>query len=216
MNNPLQPFIEYLYNIHLYSWWQISQEMNSAITYGDGVYGDPAILKKAKSDFEEKQESYISKETINTDNQAYGTGYIFSKAPEELTERPRPEADSFQVDILASERKFEEFIGRKYMVDISPEKVFIIFPDLTFAIPVKQITELDWTVIRNELQEMNILEKDLPFLSKNIGVSLDMLRAKIKNQTMTENELSELRKKLYGLAKITSSIIDSKINAYEE
>lgn len=205
--NPLKPFLDYINSLHLYSRRQIADDLGSEVKYGDGTCGGKEILKKAKEEYE----LALAEKPIDD---SFGELYIFQEQGEEGAMMTQEEVDHevSTADFLIEKtnRNFEEFIGKDYLVDISPKSIHIIFPDMTFLVNLKLIIDTSWEDIREILQEHNILEKDIAFLSGNIGVSLDMLRKKIKNQTITENELNELRKKLYGLAEITFSIIESK------
>ena len=205
--NPLKPFFDYINSLHLYSRRQIADDLGAEIKYGDGKYGNKEILQKAKEEYE------LALADKPTDD-SFGELYMFQEQGEEGAMMTQEEVDHevATADFLIEKtnRKFDEFTGKDYLVDISPKAIHIIFPDMTFLVNLKLIIDTSWKEIREMLQEHNILEKDIAFISGNVGVSLDMLRKKTKNQTMTENELSELRKKLYGLAEITFSIIESK------
>lgn len=58
------------------------------------------------------------------------------------------------------------------------------------------------------------IDHDIAFL-KGDAVSLDQLRKNIDNDTMTDGELTELRKKLYGIAYVINATIEEQTKPYE-
>lgn len=85
------------------------------------------------------------------------------------------------------------------VIDISPSNLLIICPDLTFSIPLDVFNTGTWKDWRNILQEQGLFEGDVEGYRNDL-VSLDVLRRKMKNETISDLELRDLRKKLYGFA----------------
>lgn len=206
-------------SFHLYSRYEMAKSLKSPLIYGEG-FGDKKILKLAKEDFLKQEKDYQnsvheetqSGEEIVIDNvkNQYGGLYAFE---DKGTEESNP--DALQVMINASHRKLSDFTGKDYLLDISPESLFIIFPDLTFSIAIHFLIDTPWEEVRMELQEVGILEKDVAHLSGSM-VSLDELRKKLKDTTSTDIKLMDLRKKMYGFAYAINESFQAKISQYEK
>jgi|GEM_PF-1830981 len=231
-NNALTPVISYVQSLHLYSRREMSEMLGSSIHYGDGTYGDALVLAKAKTDHEKHQKQYQeflkdkeksdfkepeeSEFTKNAQHE-FGSMYAFKdksfsgEVTEEEMKEQMAEAD---MSLEASDKPFAEFLGKDYLVDISPKHVHIIFPDITFKIHLEMLYTVSWELVREELQGLGLVDKDIAFITGE-AVSLDQLRNKLKNETMTDGELTELRKKMYGLAYAINATMEEQINAYE-
>lgn len=206
-------------SFHLYSRYEMAKSLKSPLIYGEG-FGDRKILKLAKEDFlkQEKdyqnsvpQEAKIGEEIVidNVKNQ-YGGLYAFE---DKGTEESNP--DALQVRINASHKKLSDFIGKDYLLDISPESLFIIFPDLTFSVAIHFLVDTPWEEVRTGLQEDELLGKDVAHLSGSM-VSLDELRKKLKDTTSTDGKLMDLRKKMYGFAYAINESFQAQISQYEK
>ena len=109
-------------------------------------------------------------------------------------------APSIGINVLKNEKTLEGNLGGKdYIADISPQKAFLIFKGITFEFKVSDLENLSWKEIRSSFEELGLSEKDIEGFAESL-VSLDKLRMKIKNDSMTDRELKILRQKLYGLA----------------
>lgn len=128
---------------------------------------------------------------------------------------PEANPDGLQVEITASKKKLVDFFGKDYVVDISPEFLFIIFPDLTFQIAIQFLIDIPWEQVRAKLQEAGLLDKDIAHLSGE-AVSLDEIRKKLKDTTSTDGMLIELRKKFYGIAYAINESFQNQIKHYEK
>ncbi len=206
-------------SFHLYSRYEMAKTLKSPLIYGDG-FGDAKILKLAKEDFLKQEKDYRESipseakngEEIVIDNvkNQFGGLYAFE---DKGTEESNP--DALQVRINASHKKLSDFFGKDYLLDISPESLFIIFPDLTFSIAIHFLIDTPWEEVRTGLQEDELLGKDVAHLSGSM-VSLDELRKKLKDTTSTDGKLIDLRKKMYGFAYAINESFQAEISQYEK
>jgi hypothetical protein len=219
-SSQLLSLINFAKTFHLYSRYEMAKTLKSPLVFGEG-FGDIKILKLAKDDFLREEKEYNARDTsqvqafdgeilINKRKTPYGGIYAFADKSSEVSN-----PDALQVKITASHRKFSDFFGKDYLLDISPESLFIIFPDLTFSIAISYLTDTPWEEIRVELQEAELLDKDTDHLSGAM-VSLDELRKKLKKATSTDGELMDLRKKFYGLAYAINESFQAQISQYEK
>ncbi len=215
----LLSLVSFAKSFHLYSRYQIAKEIKSPLVYGEG-FGNAKILKLAKEDFLKQEKEYqntphnnteLNQEIVidNVKNQ-YGGLYAFE---DKSIEESNP--DALQVRINASHKKLSDFLGKDYLLDISPESLFIIFPDLTFSIAIHILIDTPWEDVRLELQEEGLLSKDVAHLSGDM-VSIDELRKKLKDTTSTDTTIMELRKKMYGFAYAINESFQAKISQYEK
>ncbi len=198
----------------------MSKHAKSTLKFGED-FGDPKILKLAKEDFLKKEQDYQNHEApytpesgdkIATGKETSPHGGIYAFRDENT---PEANSDGLQIEITASTKKLADFLGKDYVVDISPEFLFVIFPDLTFQIAIQFLMDIPWEEVRAELQEVGLLDKDIAHLSGE-AVSLDELRKKLKDTTSTDGMLIELRKKFYGIAYVINESFQNKINSYEK
>lgn len=206
-------------SFHLYSRYEMAKTLKSPLIYGEG-FGEAKILKLAKEDFLKQEKEYqesvpyeakIGEEIVidNVKNQ-YGGLYAFE---DKGTEESNP--DALQVKITASRKKLSDFLGKDYLLDISPESLFMIFPDLTFSIAIHFLIDTPWEDVRAGLQEDELLSKDVAHLSGSM-VSIDELRKKLKDTTSTDGKLMDLRKKMYGFAYAINESFQAQISQYEK
>lgn len=220
VSSQLLSLVNFAKSFHLYNRYQLAKDLKSPLVYGEG-FGSAETLRKAKEDFLKHQEAYNARDTskdtwaktIPFPDEAkmpYGNAFIFKET--EATEEP-PVA--LTLELFASHKKLEDFFGKDYVLDISPESLHIIFPDLTFIVPIQALIDTPWELLRTELQENELLEKDTAHLSGEM-VSLDDLRKKLKDTASTDGKLTELRKKMYGLAYAINDSFQNNIERYEK
>jgi len=220
LSSQLLSLVNFAKSFHLYSRYEMAKTLKSSLIYGDN-FGDPKILKMAKEDFLKEEREYRESSPseapkfdgkIPTDDRKtpYGGLYAFEdKSSEESS------SSALQMKITASHKKLTDFLGKDYLLDISPESLFIIFPDLTFSIAIKFLINISWQEVRAELQETELLDKDMAHLSGE-AVSVDELRKKLKDTTSTDGVLIDLRKKMYGIAYAINESFQNNILQYEK
>ncbi|MFT7645162.1 MAG: hypothetical protein ACI9BF_000835 [Candidatus Paceibacteria bacterium] len=189
---------EYIGTFDLYTRWKLSKDLGSMIVYGEKGFGDKEKLAKAKA---ENKRGFIT-----TNKYEEGSAHHIVMAHIDDTDDQDQSANGFVVEVVPSTKSYSEFFGKDYIVDISPEKVFVIFPDLTFTVGTDAIKDLSWQGWREVFEIEGILEKDIEGYTESL-VSLDKLRRKIKDTTKTDGELKDLRRKLYGLAYVINENI---------
>jgi hypothetical protein len=197
----------------------MAKSLKSSLIYGEG-FGDLQTLKKAKEDFLKHKEAYKKSDPseqpvfdgkLDIDDKNMPYGGILAFEEESPTESP-PVALTMQIN--ASHTKLNDFLGKDYLVDISPESLFIIFPDLTFVVGIQSLIESSWKTVRDELQEAGLLDKDIAHISGE-AVSLDELRKKMKDSISSDGALMDLRKKMYALAYAINDSFQNNIEKYE-
>ena len=219
VSSQLISLVNFAKSFHLYSRYEMAKTIKSPLVFGEG-FGDAKTLKLAKEDFLKVEKDYQSPTSekptfdgeivIDKAKTPYGGIYAFEdKSPYESNPK------ALQVKITASHKKLSDFIGKDYLLDISPESLFIIFPDLTFAIAIQFLIDIPWEEVRAELQEADLLDKDIAHISGE-AVSLDELRKKLKDTTSTDGTLIDLRKKFYGIAYAISESFQNQITSYEK
>jgi hypothetical protein len=219
-SSQLLSLVNFTKSFHLYSRYEMAKTLKSSLKYGDG-FGDSKILKMAKEDFLKEEKEYRGSDMseapkfdgeilIDERKTPFGGLYVFE---DKSSEKSNPSA--LQVGITASHKKLPDFVGKDYLLDISPESLFIIFPDLTFSIAIKFLIDIPWEEVRVELQETGLLEKDIAHLSGE-AVSLDELRKKLKDTTSTDGMLIDLRKKFYSIAYAINESFENQIKHYEK
>jgi hypothetical protein len=219
ITSKLFSLIHFAKSFHLYNRYEMAKSLKSPLIYGED-FGDAQTLKKAKEDFLRHKEEYKKSDSseqpifdgkldIDKKNMPYGGILAFE---EETPSESRPVALTMQIN--ASRKKLTDFLGKDYLVDISPESLFIIFPDLTFVVGINSLNETPWKQVRDELQETGFLDKDIAHLSGE-AVSLDELRKKMKDTTSSDGALMDLRKKMYSLAYAINDSFQSNIKNYE-
>lgn len=219
LNSKVFSLVEFLKSFHLYSRYQIAKSLKSALIFGED-FGDARILKLAKEDFLGHEKVYrdVSGEQadgeVYTDKQQnpYGGVFAFGASVQDTED---VQSVAFKMEIFASKKKRSDFLGKDYILDISPESLFVIFPDLTFVAEIQSLAELSWEEVRAELQEANLLDKDMAHLSGE-AVSVDELRKKLKDTSSTDGALIDLRKKMYSLAYAINESFQNQIEHYEK
>jgi hypothetical protein len=219
-SSQLASLVHFMKSFHLYSRYQISKTAKSTLKYGEG-FGDAKVLKLAKEDFLRKEVDYKNRDEVYkpesgdkivSDRMSSPYGGIYAFRDENT---PEVSPDGLQIEITASKKKLEDFLGKDYVVDISPESLFIIFPDLTFQIEIRFLIDISWGEVRAELQEADLLDKDIAHLSGE-AVSLDELRKKLKDTTSTDGTLIDLRKKFYGIAYAINESFQNQVKQYDK
>lgn len=211
--------IRFAQSFHLYSRYEIAKELKAPLLFGRD-FGDAITLANAKEDYLSHKKAYEKRDkshdtppseiVINKAEMPYGGIMHF--------EEDTPSGDhsiALKIEIFASHKKLADFAGKDYLTDISPEHLYIIFPDLTFVIPIQSLIEMAWEDIRDELQENELLEKDIAHLAGEM-VSLDELRKKLKDNVKSDRELMELRKKMYAFAYTIHESFNGNIKGYEK
>lgn len=219
VSSQLLSLVNFAKSFHLYSRYEMAKTIKSSLVFGED-FGDSKTLKLAKEDFLKREKEYqnpTSEKTpfdgeivIDKTETPYGGIYAFE---DKSTYQSNPNA--LQMKITASHKKLADFLGKDYLLDISPESLFIIFPDLTFAIAIQFLIDIPWEEVRVELQEAKLLDKDIAHLSGE-AVSLDELRKKLKDTTSTDGMLIDLRKKFYSIAYAINESFQNQIKQYEK
>lgn len=219
VSSKLFSLIHFAKSFHLYNRYEMAKTLKSPLIYGKD-FGDLQTLKKAKEDFLRHEKAYRKRDVseqpifdgkldIDEKNMPYGGILAFE---EESPSESLPVALTMQIN--ASHKKLGDFLGKDYLLDISPESLFIIFPDLTFVLNIKSIVEISWKQVRDELQEAGVLDKDIAHISGE-AVSLDELRKKMKDTTSSDGVLMDLRKKMYAIAYAINDSFQANITQYE-
>ena len=170
--NPISPILEFVQSLHLYSRWELAKDLGSKVVYGDGNYGNPNTLKKAKEDYlkrqkdyeafliEQQQENYTppADEELGDYDLPYGSSYIFKTGEEEITpQEAQDQIDQAPLSVEATTKPLSEFIGKDYLVDISPLSLFVMFPDITLVLNLKVVSEAPWDLVRDILRENGVV-----------------------------------------------------------
>ena len=204
--------IDFVKSFHLYSRYEMAKSLQSPLMYGSD-FGDKKLLQLAKVDFLKNETNYRNggnPEKQSTENKQTGNVFLFkNNEPQEY----KPAI--MRLEIVASNKKLSAFLGKNYILDISPEYVFIIFPDLTFSISMEFFIQNKWEDIRAELQDADLLDKDIAHLSGDT-ISIDQLRKKLNNTTYTDGTLMDIRKSMYGFAYAISESFHNQIVKYEK
>lgn len=226
--------IEFFQSIHLYSRWELSKRMGSKYSYGDGEFGDATILAKAKKEFFEMQEKYgeylkdvedgavekeppTTSEDIRDDKGEYGNLYMFHQDTEHgETDEPERPVTKGNMGMQASNRTLSDFLGKEYLVDISPEFVYVIFPDMTIHFTIDTVMDAPWEQVRSYLQEQKLVDFDVAGASGE-ALSLDKIRRKLgaKGKTMTDDQIADFRRRTYGFAEVILQTTNENIQRYE-
>jgi len=176
----------YIKSLDVFQRYEISKKIGSKIVYGENGFGDRKRLIE-----------YINKNPdksleVEKDN----VKYILTEYEGDM---PSIENEVFFIQITPSTLPLKEFNNKDFITDISPKNLYIIFPDLTFTLHLNSFRSLTWEAVRSELQNIDVLEKDISAIRGDL-ISIDKMRAKIQDTEMTDKEFIELRKNLYGLA----------------
>jgi hypothetical protein len=181
---------DYIGRFDLYFRWRVAKELKANTVYGEGDFGDKALLKQAK----EAHSEDIKIDTIVG-------GPIHQAVIAHIGEGGFSDAEitSHGIEAVPTSRPRADFHNEDFIVDISPDKLFIIFPDLTFSVEISEIKNITWKEWRAYLEQESLLEGDMEGSNEEL-VTLDTLRKKMGDEQITELELKELRRKFYGFA----------------
>jgi hypothetical protein len=174
--------------IDAYSRWHIGKSVNSKFVYGENGFGSAEELQKRKeyhrhNDNDPRDLPIPGRKSVKIYNH-------FAHGEKECV---------YCMEVTATEKPLHSYEIDSIHIDISPENLFIICPDLTFAILLVVFNTGTWQDWRGILQEQNLFEGDVEGYRNDL-VSLDVLRRKMKNETISDLDLKDLRKKLYGFA----------------
>jgi hypothetical protein len=190
--------IKHATELNLAERWRMARDLGSKTIYGDNGFGDKEKL--AESIKENKYNVDLKSEPDN-----HISHHVIKAHIDDTVDRDQTK-NSYIFSVEATEKPYSDFLGKEYIFDISPENVFVIFPDLTFITSVDRFEDLSWKEWRAVLEKEGLFDGDYEGHLDSL-VSLDKLRRKIKDDSMTDLDLRELRKKLYGFA----YAIDSQI-----
>lgn len=174
--------------LDVYMRWHIGKSVNSKFVYGENDFGSVEKLQERKEFHLHDDNDKRSSPTPGRESVKIFTH--FSYLNEECV---------YCMEVTATKKSLDSYEFDSLVIDISPEKLLIIYPDLTFSLPIEAFNIGAWKNWRSVLEEQNLIEGDVEGYRSDL-VSLDVLRRKMKNDTISDLELRELRKKLYGFA----------------
>lgn len=165
-------------------------------------------IKRTKTDMEDRVDRF--KEARNTPikgQDILGLIDFDCENPDYNSPEPWP---SMPVYIYETDREKYPLINLDYEIDISPDWVFIVFPEVTCSFNYERLGFIFHDEAREELEDLELMERDIESLSGRLP-SLEKIRSLTRDYEITDKEMKEVRRIMYGFA----LAIDNHISNHE-